>query len=280
MGEGPHSDSAGGARWRRLYRHSPVVRVTHWINFPVLVILLGSGLQIFNAHPSLYWGNRSDADRALLALGARRAPDGSLQGITQLLGREFDTTGWLGVSKGAHGRPEIRGFPTWATIPGPRWLAMGRRWHLFFAWLFVLNGLVYVGHSLAQGHLRRELLPARGELRGFGPTLRQHLHPRRLRADSARGYNLLQKLSYLSVIFLLAPLAILTGLTMSPWLDAAFPGLITLFDGRQSARTIHFLAALGLVLFFLIHITMVVVVGPVNHTRAMFTGRLRIREGE
>ena len=119
-------------------RHALSVRITHWVNVLVMAVLLMSGLQIFNAHPALYWGDRSDRDRPLLAMTARLTPVGPV-GVTHVFGREFETTGVLGWSG-----DEVRGFPSWATLPGPRWLAMGRRWHLFFAWLLVINGLVYL----------------------------------------------------------------------------------------------------------------------------------------
>ncbi len=263
---------------RTAHRHPLPVRITHWINLLILVVMLGSGLQIFNAHPALYWGNRSDADKALLAMRARPTEDGELQGFTKLFGREFNTTGVFGLSAGRFDQPEVRGFPRWATIPSDRWLAMGRRWHFFFAWLFVLNGLFYVGYTVASRHLARDLAPSAAELKGIGHSIRQHLSIRKLRAESAHGYNVLQKLSYLIVVFVLGPLVVLTGLTMSPWLNSALPWLPALFDGRQSARTIHFIIAFAFVAFVLIHVAMVLLVGPVNHLRAMITGRLRVKE--
>jgi thiosulfate reductase cytochrome b subunit len=155
---------------------------------------------------------------------------------------------------------------------------MGRRWHFFFAWLLVINGALYGAVSIANRHLSRDLLPHGRELKKIGRSLRRHLNPRHLRADAAQGYNVLQKLSYLAVVFLLGPLVVLTGLTMSPWLDSAFPQLLTIFGGRQSARSLHFLAAFGFVVFVLIHVAMVLLVGPINHIRAMITGRLKISD--
>ncbi len=258
------------------YRHPLPVRVTHWVNFLVLIVMLGSGLQIFNAHPLLYWGSRSDPDRAWLSIGAETV-DGEQRGITLLGDWPIETTGVLGVST-RDNRVETRAFPAWATIPGPQWLAMGRRWHFFFAWLLVLNALVYLLYTGISRH-RRELLPTGSELRDLGRSLGRHLNPRRLRAESQYGYNPLQKLSYLLVVAGLGPLIVLTGLTLSPWLNSVFPGLLDLFGGRQSARSLHFLAAFGFVVFFVVHIAMVLVVGPVRHTRAMITGWLRNGRG-
>ena len=120
---------ATAPRIERIYRHRLFVRICHWLNVPVLFILIMSGLQIFNAHPALYWGDRSDRDQALLSIAAGRTESGEIRGIATILGHSFDTTGVLGYANG-----HTQGFPSWATIPGPRWLAMGRQWHLFFAW--------------------------------------------------------------------------------------------------------------------------------------------------
>lgn len=262
----------------RVYRHPLPVRVFHWVNLVVLVVMLGSGLQIFNAHPALYWGHVSADDATLLRLGARRNEAGQWQGFTRVFDQEIDTTGVLGVSAGTFGGREPRGFPAWATIPGPRWLAMGRRWHFFFAWLFVINGGLYLLYTLASRQRRRRFFPSGSELHHLGSTLREHLHWRQLRAQALEGYNALQKLSYVGVVLVLGPLVVLTGLAMSPWLNTVVP-LPELFGGRQSARTIHFLIAFAFVLFFLVHVAMVLLVGPVNHVRAMITGRLRIGKG-
>lgn len=261
-----------------VYRHPLPVRIAHWLNVVVLTVLVGSGLQIFNAHPALYWGERSDADRALLRMSAERDQRGDWRGVTVLFGSQFDTTGVLGVSEGPFGRTEARGFPAWATIPSARWLAMGRTWHLFFAWLFVINGALYLMYTLASRTRRTRFFPSRDELRNLGGAVTEHVHWRRLRQQALAGYNVLQKLSYVTVVLVLGPLVVLTGLAMSPWLNSVLP-LPELFDGRQSARTIHFVVAFGFVAFFVIHVLMVVLVGPLNHVRAMITGRLRVRRG-
>ena len=126
-----------------VYRHSVMVRITHWVNAFCLLVLLVSGLQIFNAHPTLYFGEKSEPDRAVLSMRAVEQPDGSYRGITTIGNAQFDTTGVLGLSRDASGEYENRGFPGWITLPSYRDLATGRRWHFFFAWLFVLNGLAF-----------------------------------------------------------------------------------------------------------------------------------------
>ncbi|MGQ0657966.1 MAG: cytochrome b/b6 domain-containing protein [Chromatiales bacterium] len=263
----------------RIYRHTLAVRVMHWVNAIALLILLMSGFQIFNAHPALYWGDRSDPDRALLSMRGAVTETGELRGVTTVLGRSFDTTGLFGASIGPFGQPENRGFPAWATIPGGRWLAMGRRWHFFFAWVFVLNGLAFALYALCSRHLSRDLIPWWKDLRGLGRSIVDHLLFRHPTGEAARHYNVLQKISYFTLIFIFGPLVVLAGMAMSPWLDAAFPWLLTMFDGRQSARTVHFVLAFAFVLFIFIHLFMVAVTGVWNNVRSMLTGWYDIKAG-
>jgi thiosulfate reductase cytochrome b subunit len=258
-----------------IYRHALIVRITHWINVLCLLVLLMSGLQIFNAHATLYWGSKSEPDRAILSMRAVQREDGSYAGLTTIGSHTFDTTGVLGLS-GSGEDLESRGFPAWITLPSYRDLATGRRWHFFFAWLFVLNGLGYLAYSLWSGHVRRDLAPTRGELEHIGTSISEHIRFRFPKGEEAKRYNVLQKLAYLAVIFGLLPLVVLSGLTMSPGLDSAFPFLLDLFGGRQSARTVHFLCATGIVLFVLVHVFMVFVSGLWNNLRSMITGRYEI----
>lgn len=258
-----------------VYRHALIVRVTHWINVLCLLVLLMSGLQIFNAHATLYWGDKSEPEAAILSMRAVERDDGSYAGRTTVGPWTFNTTGVLGLS-GSGEDLESRGFPAWITLPSYRDLATGRRWHFFFAWLFVLNGLAYLAYSFWSGHVRRDLAPTRGELEHVGTSLSEHIRFRFPKGEEAKRYNVLQKLAYLAVIFGLLPLVILSGLTMSPALDAAFPFLLDLFGGRQSARTVHFLCATGIVLFVLVHVFMVLVSGVWNNLRSMITGRYEI----
>lgn len=267
---GPPSARAAA---RRVYRHRLPVRVMHWINVVCLTILLMSGLTIFNAHPALYWGRDSSFADPWVSIGALRTPGGGLQGVTTIAGHRFATDGVLGASTvGAETTKTARAFPSWATIPGPQWLSMGRHWHFFFAWLFVLNGVSYLLYALFSGHLRRDLLPTRDELRRIGGSIADHLRLRHPTGAAAARYNVLQNLAYLSVIFGLLPLVIVAGMAMSPRLDAVFPGWVELLGGRQSARTLHFLAASGLLLFVLVHVFEVLVNGAWNQIRSMLTG--------
>ncbi|HEX9155368.1 MAG TPA: hypothetical protein VF819_07375, partial [Nitrospira sp.] len=139
----PSQAGAPAVKVERLYRHRLPVRISHWLNVPCLLILIMSGLQIFNAHPALYWGDRSDRDKPLLSIRPLRTDSGEMKGVTTILGHQFETTGLLGYSNGMG-----RAFPAWATVPSARWLAMGRQWHLFFAWVFVINGLLFMTYAL------------------------------------------------------------------------------------------------------------------------------------
>ena len=262
-----------------IYRHSRPVRLTHWINALVLLVLLMSGLQIFNAHPALYLGQASDFDNPILAMDALQTADGP-KGVTTLFGKEFDTTGLFGVGGNEESGYQRRGFPWWATLPGHRDLSMGRRWHFFFAWLFLLNGLAYLLWSFGSGHLRRDLAPSGGEIKHIGASIAEHIRLKFPKGEAAKRYNVLQKLAYLGVALILLPLMLLTGLAMSPGMDAAFPLLIDMFGGRQSARTIHFVSASLIVLFVIVHIVMVLISGVWNNLRSMITGRYVIEHAE
>jgi len=262
-------------------RHGVTTRVTHWINVVCVLVLLMSGLQIFNAHPALYWGQAgADPAQAWLEIGAREARS-ETAGFTRVGGLAFDTTGILGLSSSVNGQEAARAFPRWATLPSWRDLSLGRRWHFFFAWLFAANLLVYLLASIASGHLRRDLLPSHGELRPHAllKDIADHLRLKFPRGEAARHYNPLQKMTYLAVALMLLPVIVVTGLTMSPGMDAIFPWLPDIFGGRQSARTLHFLAASLIVLFVLVHVAMVILAGPKNELRSMITGKFAIFTG-
>ncbi len=262
-------------------RHGVVTRLTHWINLLAISFLLLSGLQIFNAHPALYWGQKTTFAEPWLSMRAVDLGDRMI-GVTQIGPLTVETTGLFGYS-GQVGEREPRGFPAWATIPTYRDLADGRHWHFFFAWLFVLNGLAYLVASLINGHVKRDLLPTPDQLapRHLWHEIKDHARLRFPKGEAARHYNSLQKLAYGGAIFMLLPLMILTGLTMSPAVDASQPWLVAVFGGRQSARTIHFICAGLIVGFIVVHVAMVLVSGLFNNLRSMITGKYAIQvEGE
>jgi thiosulfate reductase cytochrome b subunit len=259
-------------------RHSIVTRLTHWLNVLCLTILLMSGMQIFNAHPSLYWGQYgADADPSWLQIGSFEDGD-SIRGALRIGSLTIPTTGLLGAST-ENDQLTARAFPAWATIPGYQDLATGRRWHFFFAWLFVVNGLLYLLYGFLAGHFRRDLAPTAEEVRPrtIWHEIKEHARLRFPKGEAARHYNVLQKLTYIVVIFVLLPLMLATGLTMSPGIDAGYPFLLDIFGGRQSARGIHFITAWSIVLFVVIHVVMVVLSGLWNNIRSMVTGRYAIR---
>jgi len=227
---------------RVAYRHRLPTRLWHWINALTVLVMLMSGMMIFNAHPHLYWGQ---------------------------FGANFDHP-WLSF----RGRP----FPGWATIPSTYNLAAGRRWHLAFAWVLSIGLIAFLVASLINRHAQRDLAPTRDEVRPrhIWHDVREHARFRFPTGDAALRYNILQKLSYVAVIFILLPLMVLTGLAMSPAMDASWPWLIYLFGGRQSARSIHFICAAALLSFIIVHLVMVMLAGPINEIGSMISGYFRV----
>ena len=259
-----------------IYRQSIWTRVTHWIWAICLFFLLLTGLQIFNAHPALYIGQESgfEYENAVLEIGAINTEAGP-RGRTILFGRSFDTTGVLGMS-GDMARPSFTAFPGAVTIPSYRDLATGRVVHFFFGWIFVGTMLIWFVASFINGHIRRDIVPKPADLAGLPRDMAEHA---RLRFKRGRSYGPLQKLSYFTVFFILFPLIVATGLTMSPGLDTAWPFLLDIFGGRQTARTIHFSVMVLLVAFFVVHIVMLLLAGPINELRSMVTGWYRTGPG-
>jgi thiosulfate reductase cytochrome b subunit len=270
---------AMSARREVFYRHSLVVRLTHWINLLCLTLLLMSGLALFNFHPYLYWGHYGyPGVPTVLSIQGRYNPETAQpEGTTRIGDYTIDTTGILGVTYDANGQPQPGAFPEWATLGDN--LALARDWHFLMAWMFVFNGTVYLLFGLFSGHFWRDLAPQADQLRPrhIMADIWNHLRLRRPRGEDAKRYNVLQKLAYLGVIFLLLPAILLSGLTMSPAVTAAFPFLFDLFAGRQSARTIHFICANLLLLFVLVHVAQVLLSGAFNLMRSMITGRYVIK---
>jgi len=177
------------------------------------------------------------------------------------------------------------------TYSTPAWLDLGlnpvydntgwgRALHFLSAWVFASSGLVYITAGFVSRHFLSDLFPSKTELRSGAIANVLLLRPLR-RGDAAASwrYNVVQKLSYLIVVFALCPAMIWTGLAMSPALSAQYPFLAAVFGGHQSARTVHFIVADLLVLFLVVHLTMLVLVGFGTHVRAMITGYRRSSEG-
>jgi thiosulfate reductase cytochrome b subunit len=267
---------------RRVLRHSLPVRIAHWTTALAILFLLLTGLNIFGAHPRLYWGDAGSVEQTqrqwlqVGVSGTMAAP----QGWLDVGNRRFETTGVLGASIGPSNRWNIVAFPHWATFPSARDLATARTWHFFFAWVLIGAGLVYLVHGLLSGHIVRDLLPRWRHLapRHIWGDVIAHLRLDFPKGEAALDYAALQRMAYSAVVLLLIPAIILTGMAMSPGLNAAFPWLDALWGGRQSARSVHFIAAGGIALFLAVHLLMVMLSGPVRQLGAMITGRLAIEE--
>jgi Ni/Fe-hydrogenase b-type cytochrome subunit len=251
------------------YRTRLPVRIWHWGNALAIFVMLMSGFSIFNAHPRLYWGKYgANPDAPWLVIGNHGG-----SGFVNLLGFEIPTTGFLGAAETSQ-----RAFPPLVTIPTHYNLAAGREWHFFFAWILVISAILFVLYGLISKHIQRDLALKSEEMKPshLWHDIKQHARLRFPTGDAAKGYNPLQKIAYLGVIFILLPTVVLTGLTMSPTMDAAWPWLLQLFGGRQSARSIHFLCAMGFCAFIVIHLLMVLLAGPFNELRSIITGWYRL----
>jgi Ni/Fe-hydrogenase b-type cytochrome subunit len=223
---------------RTIFRHRLSTRLWHWINAVTVFVMIMSGLMISNAHPRLYWGQ----------YGAN------------------NDAAWL----------ELPHFPGWATIPSTYNLALARHWHLAFAWVLAFGLFVYLLRIVFNGHFKNDIALSRAEVAPghLWIDIKKHL---RLDFHTAGGrYNPLQKITYSLVLFVLLPMVILSGLTLSPGMNAAWPWLLDLFGGRQSARSVHFLCMMGLAAFIVVHLILVILAGPINEIRSMITGRFAL----
>jgi len=225
-------------------RHAALVRVTHWLTTLAFLALLLSGGEIVFSHPRFYWGETGNVNmRPWLNLHVPSSRNTVPTGYGYVLP---DQNGW------------------------------SRYLHFQAAWLAVATGLLYVLWGIFNGHFRRNLVPASGEMtwNRLGASIIGHLRFKRPGPDEAWSYNVLQRLSYLGVIFVLFPLMIWTGLAMSFGFDSAFPLAVRLLGGHQTARSLHFLVTILLVLFLLVHVVMIVVAGFRARMRAIITGRV------
>ena len=224
-------------------RHSLLVRVTHWLMTFAFLALLVTGLEIVASHPRFYWGETGNVNSAVLF----KIPIPS--------SRNLVPTGYGYVL------PDQNGW--------------SRYLHFQSAWILVLVGLLYVGVGLLNGHFRRNLLPSRSDVspKSLATSLVQHLRFDRPGAEELWSYNVLQRLAYLGVIFILFPMIIWTGLAMSPSFVSAVPAAVNVLGGQQSARTLHFFLTGALVIFLVVHVLMVILAGFRNRVHAMVTGR-------
>ena len=228
-------------------RHSLLVRVTHWIVTLCFFALLVTGAEILISHPRFYWGETGND-------------------LTPTLFR-------IPIPASRHLVPTGYGY----TLPDEN--GWSRALHFQAAWVVVLTGLLYGIYGLFSGHFRRNLLPRKRDLswHSISADVRRHLRFARPAEAEAHSYNLLQRLSYLFVIFALFPLVIWTGLAMSPAFTSAFPSTVEWLGGRQSARTLHFFISIALVGFLIVHVVMIFAAGFGRRMRAMITGRASTR---
>jgi thiosulfate reductase cytochrome b subunit len=254
---------------RLVFRQSGVTRLTHWVWAVVMFFMVVSGLGIFNARPNLYIGQQSGFgfNNSIVDIFAVNTPNGP-RGQTRVFGQVFDTTGVLGMS-GPAAQPDFTAFPQWATIPARYDLATSRVVHFFFAWILVGTLFIWLVNALITGHLWRDIILKPRDIRELPRDIVDHI---RLKFAHGTTYSPLQKIAYFGVLVIAFPVIILTGLTMSPGMDAAWPWLLDLFGGRQTARTIHFITMVAFVLFFVVHIIMVLLANPINELRSMITG--------
>jgi thiosulfate reductase cytochrome b subunit len=241
LGAGVVASAAPAAKSK--LRHPGLVRITHWITVLCFLALLVTGGEIIVSHPRFYWGETGN----VLTKPWFRIPIPA--------SRDLVPTGYNYVM------PDQNGW--------------SRYLHFEAAWALILTGLLYMVFGVVSGHFRKSLMPGRADLswRQFASTIGKHLRFERPTSAEAWSYNLLQRLAYLFVIFILFPLVIWTGLAMSPAFVSAFPATVNLLGGQQSARTLHFFVSVSLLMFLLVHVMMVFLAGFRSRMRAMITGR-------
>jgi thiosulfate reductase cytochrome b subunit len=225
-------------------RHSILVRVTHWITTLCFLALLLSGGEIVLSHPRFYWGETGN----VLTEPLFKLPTPSSRRLVP--------------TRYGYVLPDQNGW--------------SRALHFQSAWFLVLTGLLYVTSGLLRGHFRKSLVPKSSDLsrESFVKVIAHHLRFEPADGSDSWSYNVLQRLTYLFVLFVLFPLVIWTGLALSPAFDSAIPATVTVLGGRQSARTLHFFISLALVAFMLTHILLVWMSGFKSRMRAMITGKV------
>jgi thiosulfate reductase cytochrome b subunit len=265
-----------------IMRHPVTVRLWHWITAAAVVSLIYTGFIVFNIHPRLYWGDVGNARMpAVFAIeSATTPPDTTTKpspAVLRIGSFTMDVTGTMGLSTAGG---EYFMIMRAANLPVVIKFGAARAWHFAWAWVLILSWTAYIVYLIAGRRLKKELLPTAAQLkpRAMWQDVWDHLRLRRARGDEATRYNFLQKLTYLAVVFILIPLMLISGLTMSNAITASFPELFTLFGGRQSARTVHAICAALFILFILVHVFQLFVAGFINHVRSMITGRLAVSE--
>jgi len=257
-----------------VYRHSIAARLTHWLWFVAILVLVTSGLQIFNAAPYLDASDKNNPAKRVLAFGAEEGAASGPIGYVAVFGHRITTTGLLGYTDDGDGGKTERAFPGWITLPNYQDLADGRRWHLFFGWALIVALVAY----LVAGAVRGDLAELVVRPSDFPKMLPMQLYYLKLRKDPPPHgkYNPLQKATYTLVLFVLLPLMVLTGMALAPGIDAIANPLTTVFGGRQFARLWHFTIMALLLGYFGVHMFFVVTTRPVENIKSMITGFYRL----
>jgi Ni/Fe-hydrogenase b-type cytochrome subunit len=261
---------------QRVYRHSITARVTHWLWALALLVLVMSGLQIFNASPQLDASDKSDATRRVLSFDERQGPGGAPVGTTTIFGHTFVTTHVFGYTDNGQGGEEERAFPGAVTLPATQDLAAGRVWHFFFGWVLVLSIVTYIVVGAIRKDLR-ELILRPSDIPKLLPMQLYYFHLRK-EPPPHGTYNPLQKAAYTVVLFVFIPLIILTGLALSPGIDAIAGPLTWVLGGRQFARTWHFALMVLLIGYFCTHMALVLSTGVWNNVKSMITGWYTLKD--
>lgn len=260
-------------------RHALPVRLWHWLNALAVLGLLLSGFLILNVHPRLYWGN--DGHNGMPALAQLTVDDAvpdAPKSSLEIGSHTLDVSGWMGSALTFDGTRYVQFWE-----PPESWhFGAFRAWHFALAWVFLVGWLLYAIYLGLSRRRRAGLMlgPDDLRLRRIGREFIDHLLLKRARGQAATRYNSFQKFAYLAVLFVLIPVQVATGLAMSNSIDAAFPWVVEIWGGHQSARTVHFLSASLITAFLLIHLFQLFVSGFFNQMRGMITGWFRVDGGE
>lgn len=228
------------------------LRITHYVNFLFLILLVRSGLQILADHPRLYWNVHCTPGTEWLRLTPVEVPKDRV---------------WTA-------KDDSRYLSPWIGLPGYRHtVGMARHWHFLSVLFWVGNGLVFVVMLFSTGQWQR-LVPTSWQIvpdawAVFVHYATFHLPPE---PNGFYSYNALQQLAYFGVVFVLAPLAMLTGPSMSPAFTARFTWYPKLPGNRQIGRSLHFLIMCTFLAFVFMHVTMVVLTGFVQNMNHIFVG--------
>jgi Ni/Fe-hydrogenase b-type cytochrome subunit len=253
-------------------RHNLAVRTTHWLTALAMLVLVMSGLAIFNAAPYLDASDQNNPARRVLSIESDTS-GATTVGTLTIFGHTIKTTGLLGYTDDGSGQPAERAFPGWITFPAEQDLAGARRWHFFFGWTLLAAGLIYFVSGILSKDLALIVLRP-SDLPKLWPMQAYYLKLRKEPPEHGK-YNPLQKAGYTGLLFVLVPFLILTGAALSPGIDAFTGPLTSLLGGRQFARLWHFAAMLALIAFTFGHVFLVISTGFFNNMRSMLLGTYR-----